>query len=277
MDCTTNTRNTTDQSVEAVRAFYNGYAEREWTRADRNFFEFEVTKAYISRFVKPGDRVLDVGGGPGRYSLWLSELGADVTMLELSDENVAMAKKQAALRGLPLTAIQGDARFTDALTEGEFDHVLLMGPLYHLTEESDRVMTVEACLRRLKKGGCLFTAFISNYSNLVYMLSKNPEMLLDPNEQKWIDTLKTGVSYAGPAFTDAYFIQPGEIIPFMERFPLKTCHLFACEGPTAAFQHVLSEASDELKAAWLDLSLTLCEREELLSWAEHLMHIGEKI
>jgi len=32
-----------------------------------------------------------------------------------------------------------------------------------------------------------------------------------------------------------------------------------------------------LKAAWLELSLALCEREELLSWAEHLMHIGEKI
>ncbi|MDD6033964.1 MAG: class I SAM-dependent methyltransferase [Oscillospiraceae bacterium] len=272
MDCTS-----ANQSIETVRSFYNGYVQQEWTRMDRNFFEFEVTKAYLARFIKPGDRVLDVGGGPGRYSLWLAEQGADVTLLELSDANVAMAREQAALRGLHLDAIQGDARFANTLTEGAFDHILLMGPLYHLLEESDRVMAVEACLRRLKTGGCLFAAFISNYANLVYLLSREPEGILNPAGQPWLRTLQEGVSYAGPAFTDAFFIQPGEIEPFMSRFPLKKRSLFSCEGPTAAFQPTLSEASDELKSAWLQLSLALCEREEMLSWAEHLMYIGEKI
>ena len=119
-----------DNSIKTVKAFYDQASEEEWGRMDRNFFEFEVTKAYLRKYIKPGDRVLDVGGGPGRYSFWLMEQGAKSTLVDLSDGNIALARKIAAERGVDLETIQGDARFVDRYTEGLYDHVLLMGPLY---------------------------------------------------------------------------------------------------------------------------------------------------
>lgn len=265
-----------EESIEAVKEFYDQSALMEWGRMDRNPFEFEITKAYLKRYIRPGDRVLDVGGGPGRYSLWLAELGAEVTLLDLSGGNVALAKEKAAEYRLPLTALQGDARFADQLAPGPFDHVLLMGPLYHLLKEEDRTAAVRACLDCLKPGGMLFCAFISNYSNLVYLLSQAQEAISDPQEAQWLCCLKAGENYAGPAFTQAFFIQPGEIDPFMARFPLKKRHLFGCEGIAAAFQRQLATLPEGELQAWLRLSLALCEREELLSWAEHLMYVGQK-
>lgn len=265
-----------EQSVETVRRFYDQTALEEWGRMDRNPFEFEITKAYLKRYIRPGDRVLDVGGGPGRYSLWLAGLGAKVTLLDLSGGNIALAKQKAAEQRLPLTALQGDAREADRLVEGPFDHLLLMGPLYHLLQEEDRTAAVKACLNCLKPGGMLFCAFISNYANLVFLLSQARESILDPRETEWLRCVKAPESYAGPAFTQAFFIQPGEIEPFMSKFPLKKRHLLGCEGIAAAFQQELGALPEELFREWLALSLSLCEREELLSWAEHLMYIGEK-
>lgn len=265
-----------NDSITEVKAFYDQGAEHEWERMDRNFFEFEVTKAYLKKYVKPGDRVLDVGGGPGRYSFWLMEQGAKATLVDLSDGNIALAKKIAAERGIALEAMQGDARFADEYTEGLYDHVLLMGPLYHLQKEEDRIQAVNACLKRLKPGGMLFAAFISNYSNLVWLLSNAPELINDEREAAWLEGLKQGVSYAGPAFTEAFFIQPAEIDPFMAKFPLAKKHLFGCEGITAAFQTTLGALPERERESWLALCLALCEREETFSWAEHLMYVGQK-
>jgi 2-polyprenyl-3-methyl-5-hydroxy-6-metoxy-1,4-benzoquinol methylase len=63
---------------------------------ERYPIEFAVTKHFINRYIRPGDKVLDIGGGPGRYSIYLAEKGCRMTLLDLSDENVAFAAAKAA-------------------------------------------------------------------------------------------------------------------------------------------------------------------------------------
>ena len=62
---------------EAVRAYYNRGAMAEWRRiAGRP--EFLLTCRFLDREIPAGARVLDIGGGPGRYAgagslmAWLS-------------------------------------------------------------------------------------------------------------------------------------------------------------------------------------------------------------
>ena len=62
----------------------------------------------------------------------------------------------------------------------------------------------------------------------------------------------------------------------MAQFPLTKKHLFSCEGIAAAFQPTLGEMPEKGRESWLTLCLALCEREEIFSWAEHLMYVGEK-
>ena len=97
------------ESIEIVREFYNGQVEYEWNRiADKP--EFILTCRMLDRYIKSGDKVLDIGGGPGRYTLYLADKGCDVTLFDLSPENVKFAIEQASLQNLNITGIVGDAR-----------------------------------------------------------------------------------------------------------------------------------------------------------------------
>lgn len=107
-------------------------------------------------YIKPGDSVLDIGGGPGRYSLYFAQKGCDVTLLDLSENNVAFAKKKAAEAGVKITAYSGNALDADKIISGIFDHVMLMRPMYHLLDEEDRVCAVNSALKLLKTGGTFY-------------------------------------------------------------------------------------------------------------------------
>lgn len=82
------------ESMRSVKAFYDDNTEAEWTRLDRRPIEFEIAKRFLKRIIKPGDKILDMGGGPGRYAVWLAEMGCKVTLGDLSSTNVKFAKKK---------------------------------------------------------------------------------------------------------------------------------------------------------------------------------------
>ncbi|MCL2663004.1 MAG: class I SAM-dependent methyltransferase [Oscillospiraceae bacterium] len=267
---------TNEERIKIVQDFYDRSVEVEWGRlADKP--EFLLTCRMLDRYIKPGDTVLDIGGGPGRYSVYLAEKGCDVTLFDLSSENINHASKYATKHGLSIRAICGDAREVSKLISEQFDHVLLMGPLYHLLEELDRTRAVDSALQLLKTGGMLYAAFISMSGGLVFGLRDVPEQFADPYEERFLTPLVSGESFGGAAFTQAFFINQHEVIPFMNRFPLEKLHLFGQESVLAPNVHKFMEQPPEVKKAMLDLAEKLCEKEEYLSWSEHLMYVGRKI
>lgn len=139
--------------------------------------EYEINKRYITRYVKPNEKVLDLGGGPGKYALHLSGLGCDVTLADLSQINVDFALNKAQELGLPLKGKCIDSRDLSIFEDAHYDHILCMGPLYHLKEEDDRVKTVKECLKKVKSGGTIFMKFISSYSFVWDYLIANPELI----------------------------------------------------------------------------------------------------
>ena len=266
---------TNEERVKIVKEHYDAEVQREWERiVDKP--EFLLTCRMLDRYIKPGDKILDIGGGPGRYSFYFAEKGCDVTLVDLSSENINFASKHAAEQGLQVHAVCGDARKITDLVQGQFDHVLLMGPLYHLLEDLDRSRAVDAALQLLKTGGVLFAAFISMSGGLVFGLRDVPEQFANPDEERFLVPLVEGRSYGGAAFTQAFFINQNEIVPFMNRFPLEKLHLFGQESVLAPNVHTFVEQPQEVKEAMLDVAEKLCEKEEYLSWSEHLMYVGRK-
>lgn len=273
------------QDVDIVRAHYNEDANKEWSRFDGGArVEFELNKRFLARYIKPGDRVLDCGGGPGRYSLWLSEMGCDVTLFDLAEENVKFGLAKADELGLKLSGIAGDARKVRELTDGEFDHVLLMGPLYHLTDEADRRMAVNSCMDCLKVGGTLSTAFISFYGGMVFLLREligggdkydaAPLELIDVD----LGQVERREAFHGDGFTRAYMCFQDEAARFMDSFDtLEKLHFIGSESVLAPFIHNVMSADDGVYRRLLDFGERLCEREELLSYAEHFLYIGRKL
>lgn len=267
------------QNIDAVREHYDADPGLEWERLERMPFEFELTTYMMDKYVKAGDSVLDIGGGPGRYSIYYARKGCAVTLAELSQGNVDFAKTKAAEAGVNFPAYAVNCLELDELGLGQFDHVFLMGPLYHLQSEEDRVEAVNVALRRLKPGGNLYVSFISLLSGLIYDLQHGGYIcrdVEDPACRELIDQVERGGDYIGPGFSQVCFFHPRNILPFMERFPLKKLHLFGQEGFLAPNKYQLMERDEAEIRTWVELAKRYIELPELLSWSEHLMYIGEK-
>lgn len=67
----------TKKEIEIVKKNYNNNPQLEWDRLEGFTYEFEITKKFLLKHLK-GKTVLDIGGGPGRYSIFLAKQGYEV-------------------------------------------------------------------------------------------------------------------------------------------------------------------------------------------------------
>ena len=265
---------------ETVKAYYDENAVKEWERLENNPFEFLFTTYMMERWIKPGDRILDIGGGPGRYSIYFAQKGCDVTLVDLSEGNIALAKEKAKEQNVTFSAFAKNCLELDALDLGQFDHVFLMGPLYHLKEEAEQRRAVSVALSHLKPGGKLYVSFILLFAGVLYNLQNAGCIMEDfgnPETKVAFDQILTGENYTGPAFTSTCFFHQNNILPFMEQFPLKKLSLFGQEGILGPNRLDIVTRSREELDSWIQVGKMLLEVPELLSYSEHAMYIGEKL
>lgn len=138
-----------------IEKYYNDNVEAEWNRFERHPIEFEITKRILSgNLPQPPARIIDIGGGPGRYSIWLAGQGYDVSLFDLAQANIDYAQKMADRANVRLREhITGNALHLSQYVENDtYDCALLMGPLYHLIEEEDRASVIRQTLACLKQG-----------------------------------------------------------------------------------------------------------------------------
>ena len=264
--------------MNKVETYYDAHVEAEWTRLSRNKLEFGTTCRVLARFLPRGARVLDVGGGPGRYSFHLAAAGYAVTLYDLSAGNIEFARRHALEAGVDLEgAIQGNVLDLGARGLGAFDAVLCMGPLYHLLGESERVRAVEACLSVLRPGGILVAAFISCFAPLLEtMRNRMPEFVKERDVN--LGFLGDGhlVLPPGSGFTDAFLIRPDAISPFMARFPIQELLVTAAEGLPSQTERAIYEQGEEA----LETALDIIEwtGTDSLTWgaSDHFLYVGRK-
>lgn len=267
-------------ALDSVRQYYDENTEKEWERLERHPFEFVFTTYMMDRYIHSGDSILDIGGGPGRYAIHYARKGCQVTLVDLSAGNIAFARGKAAEYGVDFPMITGNCLELDDMELGMFDHVFLMGPLYHLKDRADRVKAVELALRHLKPNGVFYCSFILDFAGLIYDMKNGPGFLVEDvanqSVAKLLDSIVNRTEYTGPAFTSAYFINQKQIEPFMREFNLEKLHLFGQEGILALNENqVLTFPKDEY-ALWLETAKQLLELPEFLAFSEHAMYVGRK-
>ncbi len=268
-----------ERDSDIVKRYYDTHAEEEWERLSGHSFEFSVTTAMMERHVGPGQKILDLGGGPGRYAIHFAKRGCDVTLVDLSEGNVDVALREAAKAGVSIRASAKNALDPSLLElgKGTFDHVFVMGPLYHLLAEADRETVVRHAIALLKPGGMIHVSFLLIFAGMIYYMKNDPEgILTDPQREPYLTDVTEGIPYAGEAFTQAFFIPPHEILPFMSRFALEPVSLFGQESILAPQEKNLLAASDAARAEWLRVALAVAERPDYLSYSEHAMYVGRR-
>jgi SAM-dependent methyltransferase len=129
--------------------------------------EFERTQEIVLRRLPPPPAVIaDIGGGPGRYALWLAGLGYRVVHRDVAPLHVEQVLTAAVAdpdAGSAIESAVGDARALD-LADASVDAVLLLGPLYHLTRRADRIQALREARRVVRPGGPVFGAAISRWA-----------------------------------------------------------------------------------------------------------------
>jgi SAM-dependent methyltransferase len=144
-----------------MKAYYDQGKEQDRLGAPKGTLEYIRTQEIVLRRLPAAPGVVaDIGGGPGRYAVWLAELGYEVEHRDAMDLHVEQL--QASGHPRVRTAV-GDARSLD-LPDSSVDAVLLLGPLYHLRERAERVQTLREARRITRSGGPIFVAAISRWA-----------------------------------------------------------------------------------------------------------------
>jgi ubiquinone/menaquinone biosynthesis C-methylase UbiE len=158
---------------EEIQAHYLQGAESERLSNEWGELERIRTQAILARHLPPRPAViLDVGGAAGAYAFPLAKQGYEVHLIDPVELHLEQARSYAKASGVTLASIaQGDARHLD-FPANRADAVLLLGPLYHLTERPDRLQALLEARRVLRPRGILFAASISRFASLIDGLSR---------------------------------------------------------------------------------------------------------
>jgi ubiquinone/menaquinone biosynthesis C-methylase UbiE len=146
-----------DPHAEAMRAYYGRGEEHARLEQGHGLLEFVRTIEILSRHLPdPPARLADVGGGPGRYALWLAEHGYEVEHRDLIELHVEQLRGSLTDEHRVSTAV-GDARALN-LPDESVEAVLLLGPLYHLARRQDRLTALRSARRVVRPGAVLDSA-----------------------------------------------------------------------------------------------------------------------
>ena len=266
------------EQTEAIRSHYNANPQKEWDRLQKRFpYEKYITTHMMDRYIRPGSTILDIGGGPGHYSIHYARQGHPVTLLDLSEENVRFAKKKARQYGVKITAVQGNALDLSRFPDDSFDTVFLMGPLYHLMNGESRLQAIREAKRVLKPGGYLFCSFILMFGGVIYGLRDSQETILWPEEQVFYDIAARDESVAFNAFTYSWMTTVKDAKALLAAVKgLRTETVFGQESILAPYMHTLRQSPAKIRQAFYDYALRYCEKEDYLTHNEHLMIVSRK-
>lgn len=266
--------------VSPVEQYYDAQPQHEWERLERHRTEFAVTmRALQAHLSPPPAQVLDCGGGPGRYAVELARRGYQVILFDLSAAALHLARENAAAAGVALAGYEhGSATDLSRFPDDSFDAVLLMGPLYHLLEEGERLQALSEARRVLKPGGPCFAAFISRYAVPRWAAAREPSWPLEyPALLERI--LATGVlppgAEDGSSFV-AHFAHPAEVGPFCQRAGLEVVTALGVEGLVSMIEDGVNALSGAAWDTWVELNYRVAADPSIHGCVEHLLVVAVK-
>src|SRR5262245_43090928 len=268
--------------ADEVAEYYARGLERDRLAGGQGALEFTRTQALLQRYLPaPPAVIADVGGGPGRYAVWLAGRGYRVHLIDPVPLHIEQARAAAGGRlGAALAGAEvGDARAL-RLPDASADAVLLLGPLYHLPERGDRLQALAEARRVCRQGGVVIAAAISRFASTLD--GRRGGYLEDPVfATVAADDLRHG-RHRNPTgdpayFTTAYFHRPEDLAAECAVAGLAHEATLAVEGAAWLLPDLDVRLADERRRAALLGALASLETEPtLLGVSAHLLTVTRR-
>ncbi|HUY99344.1 MAG TPA: methyltransferase domain-containing protein [Thermomicrobiaceae bacterium] len=262
--------------------YYDAGVEAARLSAGTSRLELARTQEIVTRYLPaPPGVVLDVGGGPGVYACWLARAGYEVHLLDAVPLHVVQARAASAAQPEhPLASLNvGDARRLER-DDASVDAVLLLGPLYHLTERDDRLTALREARRVLHPGGYLFAAAIGRWTSALDGMFHG--LIDDPAfgsilERDLAEGQHRNQTDNPVYFTTTYFHRPEELAGELAEAGFAVEPVLPVEGPAWLLPDFGARWNDPARrAALLDLVRALESEPALLGTSAHLLAVGRK-
>ncbi len=255
---------------EVLDKFYNeDCQEDERLESNHGKVEFITTTKYIDKYLKPGDRILEVGAGTGRYSLYYAKKGYKINSIEFVKHNLDILKSKIT-NDMDITAEQGDALDLTRFEDNTFDVTLVLGPLYHLYDDDQINKAIDEAIRVTKKNGIIMLAYLTSDSIVIDWVVKKHHF--DRKGQAFDDNYKM-INQLEEVFS-AFYVDEFEDI--MSKKNVEELNMIATDG----MSHHLKETIDFLDEfefnEWVKYHLSTCERRDLMGYSNHMLYIGKK-
>ena len=254
---------------ENLIKYYNKFNEDKRLTTRHGLVEFYTSIKYIEKYLKKykDPKIIDVGAGTGRYSLYFFDKGYDVTSVELVKHNLRVIQK----KNNNIKAYQGNALDLKRFKDNSFDIVIMFGPMYHLISKENKIKALKEAKRIVSPSGLIFLSYCMNDFAII------KHGFIDGNileEEKQIDK-----DYKiNSDETDLYsFVRLEDINYIRKEVGLKRVKILSQDGPSEYMRSSLNKMNEETFNKFLDYHYKTCERKELLGAGRHILEILKKV
>lgn len=255
-----------------LKEYYERYNEEGRLLTRQGNVEFVTTMHFIRKYLRPGVRILEVGAATGQYSHALARMGCRVDAVEPVQHNIDIFNSLTA-PGEDVTIHQGNALDLSAFEDDTFDLTLVLGPMYHLFEESERRHGLREAVRVTKKGGVIFAAYcMIDASILCYCFARNQmnELVRDGRiDLSDFTMIRQRLDYF-------CLSRKEEIDGLRQGLGVQQLHFVAADGYAKHMEEALANMDEETYQLYLRYHLATCERQDLVGVSHHTIDIFRK-
>ncbi len=264
--------------ITDIVAFYDSDPAKERSRLEEHQLGYDLTWRYLSQYLPPEGCVLEIGAATGTYTVELARRGYSLTAVDLSAALIETCRERLIEEGLDknVQLMVADARDLSEVTGEPFDAVLLMGPLYHLVEKSDRKQALSEAYERLREEGIIISSFISRFGILGDLVKKIPDWIEDQTKvHSFLESGRRPAGYPRGGFR-GYFARASEIAPLHEAIGFETLVVAGLEPAISADDESYNRLKGKQRQLWLDLFQEVSVERSIIGASRHLLYIGKK-
>ena len=252
-------------ALSNIEKHYNKHPEDLRLQRRHGMVEFETTMHHLRRFLHPNSFLLDIGAGTGRYTSALMAEGYRVKAVELVRRNIEVFLKREPTADV----VQGDARDMPFLPDHQADITLLLGPLYHLIGDEEKLKALHEARRVTKTGGLIFVAYLMNeYSILSYCFDE--ERIGRLMEQGFVDETFHVRTPEGELYD---YVRLEDIDRLNQEAQLERVTIFSPDGAADYMRTRLNQMSKETFARFIDYQKCISERPDLIGAGSHVVDV----